>query len=375
MPRRSVDANALEVLVAALDTEKKARPALLRGMRAGLAGRTDMVPPANWTAVYNRLQSDRASAELAASVAQSFGDAESVRQMLVVLKDDSQPTAQRQGALKGLAALQRDELIAELPALLENQDTRIEAIRAVAAYNHAPLGQLLLEQYDTYSDEEQEEVILTMASRPIYGWILTGALKEDPSRKSEVPAYVARQLRRVVGNGFVEVWGPIDDIGANKEADYARYQTLLSDDAIAGADPAQGEVLFEQTCGACHMMFGNGGTIGPELTGSNRTNLDYLLSNILNPSEVIQDDYLMEVVTTRDGRTYLGNIAAENEHHLTLRVVGQGEVLISKPDIQSRETTPNSLMPLGLLESLSDDQVVNLMGYLQRATTATPAAE
>ena len=65
-------------------------------------------------------------------------------------------------------------------------------------------------------------------------------------------------------------------------------------------------------------MYGEGGIIGPELTGSNRANLDYLLGNLLDPSGEIQDDYKMVVVTTRDGRTYVGNIAKETERQVDL---------------------------------------------------------
>jgi putative heme-binding domain-containing protein len=112
-------------------------------------------------------------------------------------------------------------------------------------------------------------------------------------------------------------------------------------------------------------MYGEGGNIGPDITGSNRTNLDYLLSNVLNPSGEIQDDYKMVVVTTRDGRTYTGNVAAENERQLTLRVVGQEGVQINKSEIQSRETTASSMMPPGLFETLTDEEVIDLVAYLQ----------
>ena len=112
-------------------------------------------------------------------------------------------------------------------------------------------------------------------------------------------------------------------------------------------------------------MYGKGGNIGPDLTGSNRTDVDYLLFNVLNPSGEIQDDYKLVVVTTRDGRTYSGNISAENDRQLTLRVVGQDAVIINKANIQSREVMPVSMMPNGLFETLTDKEVVDLVAYLR----------
>jgi putative heme-binding domain-containing protein len=112
-------------------------------------------------------------------------------------------------------------------------------------------------------------------------------------------------------------------------------------------------------------MYGKGGDIGPDLTGSNRGNLDYLLFNVLNPSGEIQDDYKLVVVTKRDGRTYSGNIAAENERQLTMRMVGQELAVINKADIQSREVQPTSLMPVGLFDPLEESEVLDLVKYLQ----------
>jgi putative heme-binding domain-containing protein len=193
--------------------------------------------------------------------------------------------------------------------------------------------------------------------------MLTTALKNNAIPKRDVPAYVARQLRRVVGSGFVEVWGPIDQLATDEKA-YARYRTLLTAQT-AGADVKKGQALFGRTCGSCHKMYGEGGNLGPDLTGSNRTNLDYLLFNVLNPSGEIQDDYRMVEVTTRDGRTYSGNVVSENERQLTLRVVGQDAVVLNKSSIQSREVAAVSMMPQGLFETLSDQEVVDLVGYLR----------
>ena len=92
---------------------------------------------------------------------------------------------------------------------------------------------------------------------------------------------------------------------------------------------------------------------------------EYLLGNILEPSAEIQDDYKMVVVTTRDGRTYLGNVVSETDRQVSLRVVGQERVIVNKSDIQSREDTPNSMMPPGLLNTMTDQEVLNLVAYLK----------
>jgi putative heme-binding domain-containing protein len=114
-------------------------------------------------------------------------------------------------------------------------------------------------------------------------------------------------------------------------------------------------------------MYGEGGSIGPDLTGSNRANLEYLLANVLNPNGEVQDAYKMVLVTARDGRTLAGTVIAENDRQITLRMVGGDNAIVSKSDIQSREVTALSMMPTGLLDSLNDREAIELVAFLRTA--------
>ncbi|HEV7381915.1 MAG TPA: c-type cytochrome, partial [Dyadobacter sp.] len=363
--RRAMDADAAELLLSAIAKTPANQIDFLEGMRDGLEGRSDVKTPANWKVVSNKLkQSGGRAASLSTELSQYFGDTEVAKINLITLKNTKAPVAQRQKALLSLASRQRPELVKELPSLLSTPGLRFEAIRAIANYDQESLGKLLLDKYADFDTKEKAEAIQTLSSRPKYGWLLTQAISKKTISKRDVPTYVARQLRRVVGSGFVEVWGPIDHVAFDEKA-YTKYRKLLTDQAVSVASASSGKLIFNNTCGPCHKMYGEGGIIGPDLTGSNRGNLDYLLGNILDPSGEIQDDYKMVVVTTRDGRTYVGNVAKETERQLTLRIVGQDAVLLNKSDIQTREVTPTSMMPSGLLESLSDKEITELVAFLR----------
>jgi putative membrane-bound dehydrogenase-like protein len=363
--RRTVDADALEPLVAAISRESKAQRSLLEGMRDGLEGRFDVEAPPNWAAVRDKLQRSAAPlAQLASEVTQQFGDSEAARQNLATATSATAPLAQRRRALQILSAQRRPQLAAALPAMLDDREVRVDAIRAAAAFDDPSLGRLLIDRYPTLSAAEKTEAILTLSSRPRYGRALTEALAKNAIPKTDIPAHSSRQLLRVAGTRFLEVWGPIER-NIKEDRAYARYRGLLNDTAMAKADRVNGRALYQRTCGACHTMFGEGGTIGPDLTGSNRTNLDYLLFNVLDPNADVAEAYRMVVVTTRDGRTYSGNVVAETDRQLTLRVVGQDAVVVSKSDIQSRESTAVSMMPPGLFDALTDREVIDLVGYLR----------
>ena len=164
------------------------------------------------------------------------------------------------------------------------------------------------------------------------------------------------------------MWGPVEG-ATTDEKSVLEYRGLLNDTALTGANAEERPAIFQRTCAACHKLYGEGGTLGPDLTGSNRANLNWLLFNVLEPNAEVQDAYKMVVVTTRDGRTYSGNVVSENDRQVTLRVVGrEAPVAITKSDIQSREATAVSMMPPGLLDTLADSEVIDLVGYLR--TTA-----
>ncbi|MCA9082056.1 MAG: c-type cytochrome, partial [Planctomycetaceae bacterium] len=125
-----------------------------------------------------------------------------------------------------------------------------------------------------------------------------------------------------------------------------------------------GRALFAKTCAACHRLFGEGGTIGPDLTGSNRNNLDYLLENIVDPSAVVNKDYRMTILQLTDGRVLNGLVLDKNDRTTTLRTATE-QVVIENSQIEASKLTPLSPMPDGLLGTLTAEQVRDLFAYLQ----------
>ena len=236
--------------------------------------------------------------------------------------------------------------------------------------NPSYIRERLLAGYAKWSTTEKAEAILTLATRPESARRLLRELRANRIPKSDVSAFAARQLQRVIGPNFTEFWGPLEIAAADKEAETARLKRLLTDEALAAARPGHGRGVFERTCAPCHRLYDQGGLIGPDLTGSNRANLDYILGEIINPSEVIQEGYQLVTLTLRDGRTLAGNIAAENDRQVTLRTIGQ-ETPVAKADILSREVSPVSMMPEGLLKTLTGDEVRDLIAYLRTTRQVT----
>jgi putative heme-binding domain-containing protein len=90
-----------------------------------------------------------------------------------------------------------------------------------------------------------------------------------------------------------------------------------------------------------------------------------MLNNILTPSDIIQDEYKMSMIFTDDGQVYSGIISGEDDRQIQLRVANVDEPLtIAKSQITDRETTDLSMMPEGLLDYLTEEEIINLFAYL-----------
>ncbi len=143
----------------------------------------------------------------------------------------------------------------------------------------------------------------------------------------------------------------------------ARYKAKLTAQPGRPEDRSQGRAVYARVCQQCHTLFGVGGQVGPDLTGSNRADLDYILSNALDPSALIGKDYLAHVIALADGRVLTGIIRAEEKESVTL-VTANETITIPRSEIDERKVSEQSMMPEDLWKPLSDQEIRALVAYL-----------
>src|SRR5207302_5972630 len=115
------------------------------------------------------------------------------------------------------------------------------------------------------------DAVRTLASRPAYALALLDAVEKGTVARTDISPVVARQLlslkNKQVSEKLAKVWGTIRPASKDRAALTAKYKAILTPDALKKADPAKGKLVFAKTCATCHKLYGEGGAIGPDLTG------------------------------------------------------------------------------------------------------------
>jgi putative membrane-bound dehydrogenase-like protein len=373
--RRIVDSSrhreqGLDALISAVPTASQPA-AILRGILLGLEGQRNVPAPKTWTQSYVRLQDseDPEIVRLAIRLAMVFRDPLAIAMLKRTMIDRAAPVERRRAAVDALADNQIDGLPEILIGLLDDSDVRQSSLRALARYAQQETDTAILSRYHTFTESEKQTALQTLASRTSWARTLTQSLKDGAVPPGDVTAFTARQLNSLGDPGITQtlqsVWGEVRDTPSDASQQIKAMQRVLTQDVLAQSDLGRGEALFKQHCGNCHQFFGQGGKVGPDLTGAQRTNLNYLLENVIDPNASVAKEYRMQRIRTVDGRILSGLIESETEDRVTL-ITGTDRFVIPAEEIEARQPSDVSVMPTGLLEPLSERDIRDLFGYLQR---------
>jgi putative heme-binding domain-containing protein len=342
---------------------------VLRGMYEALRGRRQVPQPEGWPAVARKLAAGP-SAEVrqkALILSVLFGDAQALAQLRKTAGNPVASPGARRSALQILVEVRAPELLPLLRDLIADRNMRGPALRGLAAMNDRAVPEVILRTYPSFSDAEKADAVTSLASRPEYALALLAAMEQGRVPRSDLSAFTARQLIGFKDKRLTEkltaVWGSIRPTSQDKATLLTRYKNLVPPGALRKADRSHGRLVFTRTCATCHTLFNEGGKIGPDLTGAQRSNPDYILSKVLDPNAVVARDYQVSVITTIEGRTLTGLIKSETDKTVTVQTVNEVFTL-PKADIEDRQRSTLSMMPEGLLAPMSDIEVRDLIAYL-----------
>ena len=367
-----------DLLVEVLESSDDAgvQAALLKGMLSGLEGRRNVAAPKGWTKLSDKLAASENTAvrKRTLALSQAFGDQAAIKRALAIVKDPAIEAAQRRTALGLLLNQQNQDASILLKSLIDDPAMTLAAIRGYAIVENKDAPTILLTRFPKLEPQQQRAVIETLASRKVYAEALLEALQNEQVSREKIPTQVARSLDNILGKRFTKVFGIVRVVAKDRMQLLEKYKNLCNPTAIAAADASRGRAVFQRTCAACHTLYGEGGAVGPELTGSNRGNLDYILLNSVDPSYDVPDAYKTVLVLTVDGRVVNGVLAEEDSTRIVLKTAQQPRVVIAKDDIEERQVSPKSMMPDGQLDQMKEQEVIDLIKYL-RTTEQVEMAE
>jgi putative membrane-bound dehydrogenase-like protein len=364
-------ATAVNVLVESLPRRQDIayRLEVLAGMSDALRGWRKATAPKSWAQVAAALEPD-ASAELRTRLRELsvvFGDGRAADELRQIVGDGQADVENRRQALRTLVEVRSPDLLPLLQKLVADRELGVEAIRGLAVFDTPESPKLVFDVYPRLSPEERSIAIDTLSSRPAYALALLEAVEAGRIARRDVSAFHARQIQsfedRDLTALLVKVWGEARATDVEKRRQIAEYKARLPAEGIAAGNLSAGRAHFQKICANCHVLYGQGKAVGPDLTGSNRKNLEYLLENLIDPSASVAADFRMSVVGLKSGRIVTGVVVEQTERTITLQTQ-QERVTVELSEIDERRSTTDSLMPEGVLKDLTPDQLRDLVAYL-----------
>ncbi|CAN5464670.1 c-type cytochrome [soil metagenome] len=362
-------AGLVELLRTAGDAES-VRHEVLAGMAEALRGWGDAPAPDGWPELAGELLqevSGEALLSLVRELSIVFGEGLTHDGIIDFVLDRQQAVESRRQAIRALTASRAPGLGEVLKTLLDDPATVGEAVRGMAVLDPVEFAPLLVGRYGQMDGSGKDAAVEVLASRADSAALLLDAVDEGIVPSSEIDPFLLRQMQLAGDERLIRriavTWPQQRLIAPDKLQKIVQYRELAEGDGGAPADLASGRAHYDRLCAQCHKLFDDGGTIGPELTGAQRNELVYWLENIIDPSAVIPEGYQMSMVTLDDGRLLSGRIGEQTDRTVILETPTE-QVILQRSAVEAIEESPLSLMPEGLLDTLTDQEARDLLAYL-----------
>ncbi len=304
------------------------------------------------------------------------GSKDALKKALALLKDDKAANSARIAVAKTLSELGKDEAVEPMVAILKSGSAspalKRGILQAAARFEDKRIPQAVLEGYEGRIAGDQalrEDVLRTLAGRKEWAVLLAAFVNQVKVPAKHFTLDIVRQLAL---HDDAEIQKAIDKHWKNllavapteeKEQEMARIKSVLRGGA---GDAEKGKLQFTLRCAVCHKLFDEGGAIGPDLTGYERTNVDFWLDNLFNPSLEIREGFGAYIARLKSGQILTGLIDAQDASGIVIKDMAGNKTAVKQAEIESLEASPVSLMPEALTTGMSDDDLRDLFSYLTR---------
>ena len=283
-------------------------------------------------------------------------------------EDQSIPTPDRITATALLGYTDFNRAGAVLNKLLDSRnppELQYQAVAALVRHEDLQSAGLLIEKsmWATFTPRMRSVVIGALISKPTLTNVLFDAIDQGLIKATDISSVERERLVKsqdpTISNRAKLLFQELEEGGRMQV-----YQNLRKDLDTPG-DADLGKAVFEKSCASCHSYGGSGGNVGPDLSGVKNQPADALLLHTLVPNYEVYPNYQAISVETSDGRLLSGRLIAETANSLTLRTALGMDESILRANILSLSNTGSSLMPDGLEQGMTKDELVGLIAYLK----------
>ena len=344
---------------------------LLSGMARALRGRRNVPMPRAWPGVVVHLTGvkDPLLQQTLRELSLSFGSKEAIEELRQIVSNRENPVTLRRNAMELLVDSPEEDLLPFFLGLLDDPDLADLAVRALAHHDRDGIAEKLIALYSGSDAAVKQEIIATLSARPSSALKLLAAVEAGDIAGRDIAAFQVRKMLAFKNEELTarlkSSWGSVRETPEEKRASIKQFKQRITPDHIRRADPTNGRAVYQKICASCHTLFGEGGKIGPDITGADRGNLDYLLENIIDPGATVSGNYRLTNILLKNGQLISGTIVEKKTSTLSVQTP-QKLVVIERGEIDKLQPTELSLMPEGLLNNLSIQDARDLISYMMQ---------
>ena len=192
--------------------------------------------------------------------------------------------------------------------------------------------------------------------------IVSERLQKDIVSPNQIRLLAQSQSKRVLEQ-VKKIWGTVNINDAGQRQKKVQEMLSLLNNESRG-DAKRGLVVYDRICGQCHLMHGRGFEVGPNITANGRGNFEQLVVSVFDPSLVIGEAYKSVTLRTVDGRVVNGILVEQSPKQVVLKLQGNKLETIASDEIEELKQNEKSLMPEGLEEQMTRQELADLFALL-----------
>jgi len=283
------------------------------------------------------------------------------------IADASVADDKRSAAAKRLVGLEDTsdtaELVLKQVNLLTPPGLAVGLVNSLGESRRERTGEIVLDHWKELSPTVRRAAVTVLMRRGEWAMAMLEAVQRERIGRTDLAPEHWSQLKQNPNRAVARRAERLAEITIGISADREEVVKKLMPLAKEKGNVARGKEVYTANCAVCHIFDGQGGKVGPELTGIASRDRGDILMEILDPNRSVEANYRLWTVTTKDGQTFSGRLEAETQTTVEVLDTTAQKHIVQRKDIASLEASQLSIMPAGF-ESLPADDLKGLLEYL-----------